>query len=168
MYSLEWLIASISTAAVIGAFIGYWISASSSTKKQAEKLEADLAESRASFEAYRKEVFDEFSETASKFKSLNASYVDLHQHLARSANTLCGETAASILIDAPGMQASHDDIDVAPDEPSTTLDSENNSTTVEEPEAPNLAAVHMEFDAEPEYPDELSASPEIKQQAKGL
>ena len=101
MYSLEWLIGSIFITALVCGLIAYRLNTSSTTKKQALKLEEDLAETQAAFEAYRKEVFEEFSETATRFRTLNESYVDLHQHLARSANALCGEAAASSLLEAP-------------------------------------------------------------------
>ena len=108
MYSLEILLLSIVASATVAALITYGFHSSSATKKQALKTEAELNETREAFEAYRKQVLEEFSETASKFKTLNTSYVDLHQQLARSANTLCGETAANTLLEAPNVQSTGD------------------------------------------------------------
>jgi len=104
MYSLEILLASTVASAAVAALVTYWFHSSSATKKQALKTEAELRDIQEAFEAYRKEVLEEFSETASKFKALNTSYVDLHQQLARSANALCGEAAANTLLDAPIVQ----------------------------------------------------------------
>lgn len=112
MFSLEWLIGSGLAAALTGALIGYWISARSSSKQQSEKLETQLSQTQEAFEKYRGEVFEEFSKTASKFKTLNESYLDLHKHLAESANALCGEAVVSSLLEAPIEQTANQTVTV--------------------------------------------------------
>ncbi|MBV1907148.1 MAG: DUF1043 family protein, partial [Pseudomonadales bacterium] len=104
MYSLEILIASTLLAGIVSALFVHWINRSSGAKQHAQNLEQELSETKASYEAYRQEVFEDFSETASKFRTLNASYTELHQHLAQSANNLCGETNTISLLESPDSQ----------------------------------------------------------------
>jgi len=138
MYSLGILLASIAASAIAGAFITYWFQSTSATKKQALKAEDELKETQEAFEAYRNEVLGEFSETASKFKALNTSYIELHQQLSRSANTLCGEAAANVLLEAPLVEGT------ISEEPKHTAALEN--TEVENVEVP----VEVEVEFEPD------------------
>ncbi|MCZ6708735.1 MAG: DUF1043 family protein, partial [Gammaproteobacteria bacterium] len=68
-------------------------------------LEAELESARDENTEYRREVFDQFAETARKFRNLDESYQDLHRQLAESASVLCGE-AAGPLLEAPVAQKS--------------------------------------------------------------
>lgn len=74
------------------------------TELQAKQAELDaknveLEAKQGELDSYRLQVFEQFDETAQKFKTLNESYVDLHRHLAKSANLLCGD--ADNLLAAP-------------------------------------------------------------------
>lgn len=98
MYGVEWLIGLGilgSLAAAGGYLLGRRGSGTGSRRVQA--LERELAQARQELADYRREVATQFSETARKFRTLNESYSDLHQQLARSSNLLCGDAAGPLL-----------------------------------------------------------------------
>ena len=104
MYSLEWLVVSSLVTAIIAGLVCYWATHNSRSHKRTQQLEVEIANTKAAFDSYKNQVVEEFTETAEKFRNLNKSYVDLHHHLAKSADTLCGKSAAGILLEAPVKQ----------------------------------------------------------------
>jgi uncharacterized membrane-anchored protein YhcB (DUF1043 family) len=115
LYSIEWVIGFCVGAAILGGLAAYLLGRSGSARARIEELTNRLEETELEREDavnqltdYRKEVFDQFSETAVKFKALNDSYADLHQHLATSASVLCGGDAAGLVIEGPQTLALED------------------------------------------------------------
>jgi uncharacterized membrane-anchored protein YhcB (DUF1043 family) len=109
MYSLAWLVVVGVTAAVAGAAVGYLVAqVRSQARERIQDLEAELGKAQDELAGYRREVFEQFAETARKFKTLDESYSDLHRQLASSASLLCGEAAGPLLAgpaDAPEITA---------------------------------------------------------------
>jgi len=58
------------------------------------RLEQKLAELQDSYTKYQAEVSSHFMETARKVQTLNNSYRDVHQQLAKGANRLCNDDEA--------------------------------------------------------------------------
>ena len=92
VYSLEMLLsvafAMLLIGAAIGAFVALRIGASQQTQRQ---LESQLEELQQQTEAYQHEVTEHFNETAELLNQLTASYRDVHNHLAKGAQTLATE-----------------------------------------------------------------------------
>lgn len=87
------------TAFVAGAFAGYYLLRSGILgHARIVELEQALAASESELAAYKQQVTDEFTDTAEKFRDLNRSYEELHRQLAKSANALCGEANAPMLL----------------------------------------------------------------------
>lgn len=102
MYSLAWLVVVGVTAAVAGVAMGYLVAqVRSRSRERIRDLEAELSKAQDELAGYRREVFEQFAETARKFKTLNESYSDLHRQLASSASLLCGEAAGPLLAAPP-------------------------------------------------------------------
>lgn len=105
MYSLAWLVVVGVIGAVLGGWLGHLVArVRSKAADRIQELEAELESARGEISGYRREVFDQFAETARKFRSLDESYNDLHRQLAESASVLCGE-AAGPLLEAPSASA---------------------------------------------------------------
>ena len=86
-------------AFVAGAMLGYFLLRTGILgHARIVELEQALAASETELADYKQRVTDEFTDTAEKFRSLNRSYEDLHRQLAKSANVLCGEAGAPILL----------------------------------------------------------------------
>ncbi len=86
-------------AFVAGAFAGYYLLRSGILgHARIVELEQALAASESELAAYKQQVTDEFTDTAEKFRDLNRSYEELHRQLAKSANALCGEANAPMLL----------------------------------------------------------------------
>jgi len=101
VYSLAWLVVVGVIGAVLGGWLGHLVArVRSKAGERIEDLEAELESARGEISEYRREVFDQFTETARKFRSLDESYNDLHRQLAKSASLLCGE-AVGPLLEAP-------------------------------------------------------------------
>ncbi len=111
MFSLGWLIGVGIVAGLAGAGFGVWYNQRSGASKRVIELEEQLSSSQQVHEEYRQEVFDQFSDTAAKFQTLNESYVDLHEQLAKSANVLCGDMAAGSLLEGSLVSALTDESD---------------------------------------------------------
>lgn len=111
MFSLGWIIGVGIVTGMAGIGFGIWYNQRSGAKERVLELEEQLASAQRVHEDYRQEVFDQFSETAIKFQTLNESYVDLHQHLANSANALCGDMAAGSLLEGGLVSALTDESD---------------------------------------------------------
>ncbi len=84
---------------------GFFIARVTGSGRKLKDLQAQFEAKQAELDDYRREVFEQFGETARKFKTLNDSYVDLHQQLAKSASLLCGDLAADSLLEAPLMMS---------------------------------------------------------------
>lgn len=144
MYSLAWLVVVGVSAAVAGAAAGYLVAqVRSRARERIRDLEAELDKARDELAGYRREVFDQFAETARKFKALDESYSDLHRQLASSASLLCGEAAGPLLA---GPAAA----------PADTLEPPEQTRAVSEPEPEQpdsipeaLAESEPEADTEP-------------------
>lgn len=103
-FSLAWLVVVGGMGAVLGGWLGNLVArVRSKSAERIRELEAELESAHDTLAEYRREVFDQFAETARKFKSLDESYNDLHRQLAESANLLCGEAAGPLLA-APAPQ----------------------------------------------------------------
>ena len=106
MYSLAWLVVVGVIGVVLGGWLGHLVArVRSKSAQRIQDLEAELEIARDENTEYRREVFDQFAETARKFRHLDESYQDLHRQLAESASVLCGE-AAGPLLEAPIAQKS--------------------------------------------------------------
>lgn len=101
MYPQEWLIGVGLGALLIGTLIGFVLRqfAFGGARKERD-LRSALESTQEELTDYRQQVYDEYEETARKFKTLTESYDDLHRHLANSAMTLVGD-AAGPLLEAP-------------------------------------------------------------------
>ncbi len=91
---------------------GYFIARITGTGRKTRDLQTQLEAKQAELDDYRREVFEQFGETARKFKTLNDSYVDLHRHLARSASLLCGDLGADTLLEAPLIAALVNEVEI--------------------------------------------------------
>lgn len=70
-------------------------------KKEAEKskrLAEKLSETEDAYRRYQADVSSHFLDTARKVQNLNNSYREVHEQLAKSANTLCSEEEAKDFI----------------------------------------------------------------------
>ncbi|MDP6375679.1 MAG: DUF1043 family protein [Pseudomonadales bacterium] len=113
--ALLWIIGAGVGGLLLGTRAASFIARSRSERHEIERLTAELAQAETALDTYRAEVFEEFAQTAVKFKALNDSYSDLHQQLARSASVLCGEPAANALLEEPGvpsLEALGDELEV--------------------------------------------------------
>lgn len=117
--SMEWVIAVAVIAALIGAGISYLLTGGVRGRARVAQLEQQLEQSKGALEScqseladYKREVFDQFAETAQKFRALDQSYHDLHRQLAQSSVALCGDAATPLLeaVTAPAIDTdvSHD------------------------------------------------------------
>jgi uncharacterized membrane-anchored protein YhcB (DUF1043 family) len=94
-------VALVIGAVLVGFGIGYLaLQAKVSQRHRVTELETALEASLDEMKDYKRDVFEQFGETADKFRALNRSYEDLHQQLAKSAVILCGDSAMPLL-DAP-------------------------------------------------------------------
>ena len=103
--ALPWIIGTGVGGLLLGGWIGLVMGRSRGNEHEIERLTAELAQAETALETYRTEVYEEFAETAVKFKALNDSYTGLHEQLARSAAVLCGEPVANALLEGPEQQA---------------------------------------------------------------
>lgn len=96
MYSLELVFTVGIAALIIGAVAGAAITQrfGNSQGSQAQ-LEDQLNELRQQAENYQHEVSEHFTETAQLLNQLTASYRDVHNHLAKGAQTLAADSAAT-------------------------------------------------------------------------
>ena len=112
--SMEWVIAVALLAALMGAGISYLVTGGNHGRARVAQLEQQLEQSKGALESsqseladYKREVFDEFAQTAQKFRALDQTYHDLHQQLAQSSVALCGDAATPLLeaTTAPAIDA---------------------------------------------------------------
>lgn len=104
MYGAEWLIGLGVLGLAIGLGCGYLLAVRRGTGGRARQLEAQLTAARRELDEYRSEVVAQFSETARKFQTLNDSYTDLHEQLAKSSSVLCGDLTGPLLEAPNGHQ----------------------------------------------------------------
>lgn len=132
MYTLEWLIGTGAAAAVVGALIGWLIARTAYRGKRATDLAAELEQTQEELANYKQEVYEQFGETARKFKNLNDSYADLHKQLATSASVLCADMDTSNLLSGPAA--------------SDALEAQAQTVTTEDAQSPEASD---DVDAEP-------------------
>lgn len=118
MYELHWLIGVGVGALLLGAILGLGLGRTLIRSKKTKDLEASLETAEMALRDYRAEVYDQFSETARKFETLNDSYHELHRHLASSANVLLGDGISTPLLRGPA------DADTADPATATSAESE--------------------------------------------
>ena len=135
MYSLELVITAVLAAAILGAFIGFFISqktgASLENQRQMENQFKDMQQQQ---ENYQQEVSEHFVETAELLNQLTNSYRDVHNHLAKGAQKLAGDHINT-------------DLELLPDGNSTTKPVELNPENIAPP-----------LDYAPHSPDQTDSS----------
>jgi uncharacterized membrane-anchored protein YhcB (DUF1043 family) len=105
VYGAEWLIGLGLLGLVAGLGGGFLLAnRAGAGGSRARELESQLESARHELESYRQEVVNQFSETARKFQTLNDSYTDLHQQLAKSSSILCGDVSGELLAAPSGHQ----------------------------------------------------------------
>jgi uncharacterized membrane-anchored protein YhcB (DUF1043 family) len=104
VYSLYDLIIISLSLLVVGLIVGYLSALKRAPSVQAQrKLEEHMEKLEHQQEDYQHQVTEHFSETADLLNQLTDSYRDVHNHLAKGAQLLCGEQASDQL------QHMHDD-----------------------------------------------------------
>ena len=93
-----WLMMTGIGAFVVGCGVGYLIRqfAFGGSAKEAD-LARELEQAQEALSTYKQDVRDQYEETADRFRNLNRSYAELHEHLAKSAVSLLGENAQPLL-----------------------------------------------------------------------
>jgi len=87
-------------ALVAGVALGYFRGKGQDQSERIQTLETALERARTELADYRQEVYQQFSQTAQKFRALDDSYHDLHRQLAESSQILCGDDALPLLPDS--------------------------------------------------------------------
>lgn len=94
MYSLYDLTIISLSLLFVGLIVGYLWAAKRAPSPQAQrKLEEHLQKLESQQEDYQHQVNEHFSETAALLNQLTDSYRDVHNHLAKGAQLLCGDQA---------------------------------------------------------------------------
>ena len=102
----ELIIACTFVALAVGIVLGYFLKGRDKVSAtRIVTLEEALAASQTELTDYRQDVVQQFSDTADKFKILDASYHALHRQLASSAVALCGDQGTPLLtaVDRPAL-----------------------------------------------------------------
>ena len=95
---IEWVIAIGAGCLLIGGVAGYFLRGRDKAAiAKAAQLEAELDNAQQELSEYRGQVYNQFAETAERFKQLDESYHALHRQLATSAVALCGDEATPLL-----------------------------------------------------------------------
>ena len=114
MYSLELVITVGIATLIIGAVIGVvFAQRNGASLRTQRQLEAQLDELQQQSREYQHEVTEHFNETAELLNQLTASYRDVHNHLAKGAQTLAAGSSAPqtlkiLRADEPGRQQEED------------------------------------------------------------
>jgi uncharacterized membrane-anchored protein YhcB (DUF1043 family) len=96
--TIEIVIALTVVALGVGGVLGYFLKGRDKVSAtRIVTLEEALAASQTELADYRQDVVQQFSDTADKFKVLDASYHALHRQLASSAVALCGDQGTPLL-----------------------------------------------------------------------
>lgn len=135
------LVIGIGFACVLfGVGLGYVLFGRGAGRSKVAELESALESAQDELKDYRTEVYDQFAETAEKFKNLDRSYHDLHRQLAVSSATLLGDQETPLLAspDAPEeasetQVAAEDDGDVLEGETEAGIDDVDAAEEIEEP-----------------------------------
>ena len=85
------IIVALIVFAVLGVYIGTYIS---SDKKRIRELEKELADTREELEGYRLKVNNHFKKTSQLFTELTSNYKAVYLHLAEGSHELCTTDAA--------------------------------------------------------------------------
>ena len=95
MYSLELLVTVGIAMLIIGAIIGAAIVQRTGSSQQTQRqLETQLSDLQQQAQNYQHEVTEHFNETAELLNQLTSSYRDVHNHLAKGAQTLATDERA--------------------------------------------------------------------------
>ena len=95
MLSLELVITIALATTIIGVIIGFFIARRTApSQKTQRQMESQLAEMKQQQQDYQHEVSEHFTGTAHLLSQLANSYRDVHNHLAKGAQVLAGETAS--------------------------------------------------------------------------
>ena len=98
MYSLEIMITVGLGAIVIGLIVGFVIAQRMAPSQRSQRqLETHLHEMQQQQQDYQQEVSEHFVETATLLNQLTSSYRDVHNHLAKGAQLLAGDSAGESL-----------------------------------------------------------------------
>lgn len=102
MYEMETIIAVGLGAIIIGIAIGLLIAQRTAPSRQSQReLENHLTEMQQQQQNYQHEVTEHFAETSQLLDQLAGSYRDVHNHLAKGAQILAGESAADAIQKLP-------------------------------------------------------------------
>jgi hypothetical protein len=94
-----WLVGLFCTA--LGALIGYAVAMMFGPgNSKTRDLEGRLQQARDDLKNYRMEVNTHFTQTADLLNRMTDSYREVHNHLARSAQTLCDRPGQAPLLNA--------------------------------------------------------------------
>ncbi|MBU2887640.1 YhcB family protein [Gilvimarinus agarilyticus] len=99
MYSLITLIVTALIATFVGCLVGYLLSRNSNGSNRSSDLQNRLQEAEQALDSYQHDVTDHFARTTELVNSLNASYRDMHEHLASSALKLSTPEIGRQLLD---------------------------------------------------------------------
>ncbi|HQU15968.1 MAG: Z-ring associated ZapG family protein [Gammaproteobacteria bacterium] len=69
--------------------------------RRVKALQQELEATQAAFDAYRRRVDKSFRKTSELFQGMTRQYRDVYDHLANSAEALCGTGAVAPLLDLP-------------------------------------------------------------------
>lgn len=98
MYSLELVLTAALGSVIAGIILGFFIAQRTSTSNNAQRqLEEQLSEMKQQQDHYQQEVSDHFMETAQLLNQLTNSYRDVHNHLAKGAQILAGDSVGDSL-----------------------------------------------------------------------
>ncbi|MFT7653311.1 MAG: uncharacterized membrane-anchored protein YhcB (DUF1043 family) [Candidatus Azotimanducaceae bacterium] len=118
MLAIEWVVLIGAVTAVIGGVIGLFVGRrNGGDKERIAELEKALSSKEDELTEYRSQVFNEFAETAEKFRSLDQSYHALHRQLATSSASLLGDQATPLLTQSavPEDSGAEDQVEVVQD-----------------------------------------------------
>lgn len=102
MYSLELVITVALIAVVIGLIAGFFLAHRTAPSQRSQRqLESQVHEMQQQQESYQQEVSEHFVETGQLLNQLTNSYRDVHNHLAKGAQRLAGDTDTELLKLAP-------------------------------------------------------------------
>jgi uncharacterized membrane-anchored protein YhcB (DUF1043 family) len=101
VFSLFTVIVSTLVALLAGCLIGYLLARTGSGQARNADIEKRLIEAEDALHNYQRDVTEHFARTTELVNSLNASYRDMHEHLAGSALALSTpEISKQLLNDA--------------------------------------------------------------------
>jgi uncharacterized membrane-anchored protein YhcB (DUF1043 family) len=133
--AIEWIVGIAVASLLVGLGLGYILPLGSAKKARVSELEAALETAHQELSDYKGEVYNQFAQTAEKFRNLDRSYQDLHQQLAASSVSLCGDAATPLLVGASlgeGAEALADQEDLVAEE---LVDEEAGTQASSEPTA---------------------------------